>query len=116
MINRLRTPVGSHERFLVVEMFGRNCGMTALMAGYLADADRTLIAEVPFDPDRLAKFMQADRAASAANYAMVIASEGAYPKGGKYRRPVRQTPMATKSSAALETGSAKPSRKRPAPM
>ena len=40
LINRLRTPVGSHERFLVVEMFGRNCGLTALMAGYLADVDR----------------------------------------------------------------------------
>jgi hypothetical protein len=36
LIDRLRTPVGSHERFLVVELFGRNCGQTALMAGYLA--------------------------------------------------------------------------------
>ena len=55
LINRLRTSVGSHERFLVVEMFGRNCGLTALMAGYLADVDRTLIAEVPFDYDKLAR-------------------------------------------------------------
>lgn len=77
LINRLRTPVGSHERFLVVEMFGRNCGMTALMAGYLADTDRTLIAEVPFDLDRLAELMSADREDSNSNYAIAVVSEGA---------------------------------------
>ena len=77
MINNLRTAVGSHERFLVVEMFGRNCGMTSLMAGYLADTDRTLIAEVPFDLDRLADLMSADRAKHTSNYAVAVVSEGA---------------------------------------
>jgi 6-phosphofructokinase len=83
LINRLRTPVGSHERFLVVEMFGRNCGLTALMAGYLADADRTLIAEVPVELDRLATLLAQDRAASASNYAIVVVSEGASIVGGE---------------------------------
>jgi len=77
LINRLRTSAGSHERFLVVEMFGRNCGLTALMAGYLADVDRTLIAEVPFDFDKLARLLGDDRAGSASNYAIVVVSEGA---------------------------------------
>ena len=77
LINRLRTPVGSHERFLVVEMFGRHCGLTALIAGYLADADRTLIAEVPFDLDKLARLVDGDRAGSTSNYAIVVVSEGA---------------------------------------
>lgn len=77
LINRLRTPVGSHERFLVVEMFGRNCGLTALMAGYIADTDRTLIAEVPFELEKLADLMLKDRAASSSNYAIVTVSEGA---------------------------------------
>lgn len=77
MINNLRTAVGSHERFLVVEMFGRNCGMTSLMAGYLADTDRTLIAEVPFELDRLAEMMSADRARRTSNYAIAVVSEGA---------------------------------------
>jgi len=77
LINRLRTPVGSHERFLVVEMFGRHCGLTALIAGYLADADRTLIAEVPFNLDKLARLVSEDRAASTSNYAIVVVSEGA---------------------------------------
>ena len=77
LIGRLRTSVGSHERFLVVEMFGRNCGQTALMAGYLADVDRTLIAEVQFDMARLATMMVGDRAGSPSNYAVVVVSEGA---------------------------------------
>lgn len=77
LINRLRTSAGSHERFLVVEMFGRNCGLTALMAGYLADVDRTLIAEVPFDLDKLARLLSDDRAGSASNYAIAVVSEGA---------------------------------------
>jgi 6-phosphofructokinase len=77
LINRLRTPVGSHERFLVVEMFGRNCGLTSLMAGYLADVDRTLIAEVPVDLKKLSRLMSADRSNSASNYAIVVVSEGA---------------------------------------
>ena len=77
LINRLRTSVGSHERFLVVEMFGRNSGLTALMAGYLADVDRTLIAEVPFDFNKLARLLSEDRAGSASNYAIVVVSEGA---------------------------------------
>lgn len=81
LINNLRTPVGSHERFLVVEMFGRNCGLTSLMAGYLADVDRTLIAEVPFNLNRLAELMSADRAASLSNYAIVVVSEGATATG-----------------------------------
>lgn len=77
LINRLRTSVGSHERFLIVEMFGRNCGMTALMAGYLADTDRTLIAEEPFEMERLAQFMSDDRSKNPSNYSTVVVSEGA---------------------------------------
>ncbi len=82
LINRLRTPAGSHERFLVVEMFGRNCGQSALMAGYLADVDRTLIAEVPFDPEKVARLLMEDRNRSASNYAIVVVSEGASALGG----------------------------------
>lgn len=77
LITRLRTPAGSHERLMVVEMFGRNCGQTALFAGYLADTDRTLIAEVPFDMERLASQMASDHSSSASNYAMLVVSEGA---------------------------------------
>ena len=82
-INALRTPAGSHERIAVIELFGRNCGETALLSGYLADADRTLIAEVPFDIGRLAEFLAKDRAANPSQYAVLVLSEGAVMQGGK---------------------------------
>ncbi|MAZ18115.1 MAG: phosphofructokinase [Ahrensia sp.] len=83
MIANLRTTAGSHERFLIVEMFGRNCGMSALGAGYLSDADRTLIAEVPFEMERLAELLSRDRAANPSNYTVCIVSEGAMESGGR---------------------------------
>ncbi|MBV8799698.1 MAG: ATP-dependent 6-phosphofructokinase [Alphaproteobacteria bacterium] len=77
MLEALRTPAGSHERVAVVELFGRNSGETALISGYIADADRTLIAEVPVDVDRLAELVVKDRATNPSNYAIVAVSEGA---------------------------------------
>ena len=52
-VHQLRTPTGSHERIGVIELFGRNSGETALITGYLADVDRVLISEVPFDVDAM---------------------------------------------------------------
>ncbi len=82
-IHALRTPSGSHERVLMVELFGRNSGETALIAGYLADADRSLICEVPFDIQRLAKMVVADRERNPSRYAVVVVSEGASMIGGE---------------------------------
>jgi len=70
-INALRTSTGSHERIAVVELFGRNSGETALLASYLADADRAIIAEVPFNAEKLAALVAADRMENPARYAMV---------------------------------------------
>ncbi len=82
-IDALRTPTGSHERIAVIELFGRNSGETALLSGYLAGADRVLISEVPFDVDRLAELVMADKAANPSNYAIVVVSEGASMAGGE---------------------------------
>jgi 6-phosphofructokinase 1 len=76
-IDALRTPTGSHERIAVVELFGRNSGETALLSGYLAGADRVLISEVPFDVDKLADLVMADKSAKPSNYAIIVVSEGA---------------------------------------
>jgi 6-phosphofructokinase 1 len=81
-ITALRTTAGSHERIGVIELFGRNSGETALMAGYLADADRVLIAEVPFHAERVAELLLKDRAANPSSYAMLVVSEGAQMAGG----------------------------------
>jgi 6-phosphofructokinase 1 len=82
-INALRTPAGSHERIAVVELFGRNSGETALISAYLADVDRALISEVPFDVERLARLVTEDRRRNPSNYAMVVISEGASMLGGQ---------------------------------
>jgi 6-phosphofructokinase 1 len=81
-IHALRTPTGSHERIAVIELFGRNSGETALISAYLADADRALISEVPFDIERLARLVVEDRARNPSNYAVVVISEGATIAGG----------------------------------
>ena len=82
-IHALRTPAGSHERIAVIELFGRNSGETALVSGYLADADRVLIAEVAFDIQRLAKLLVEDRRRNPSRYAIVVVSEGARMEGGE---------------------------------
>jgi 6-phosphofructokinase 1 len=82
-INALRTPAGSHERIAVVELFGRNSGETALISAYLSDADRALISEVPFDIERVAELIAADRKANPSNYAVLVVSEGASMVGGQ---------------------------------
>lgn len=81
-IDALRTPTGSHERIGVIELFGRNSGETALISGYLADADRVLISEVPFDVEKLASLLMEDKAANPSHYSIVVVSEGASMLGG----------------------------------
>jgi 6-phosphofructokinase len=82
-IHALRTPAGSHERVAVVELFGRNSGETALISAYLADVDRALISEVPFDIERLAELAVADRQRNPSTYSIVVVSEGATMIGGQ---------------------------------
>ncbi len=82
-ITALRTPTGSHERIAVVELFGRNSGETAIFAAYLANADRTVIPEVPYDIHKLAAFLVEDKRANPSNYAILAISEGAQPIGGE---------------------------------
>ncbi len=81
-IHALRTTAGSHERIGVVELFGRNSGETSLFAAYLADVDRAVISEVPFDIDLLCQFLVKDREHNPSHYAILTISEGAFFKGG----------------------------------
>ncbi len=81
-LNDLRTPIGSHERIGLVELFGRNSGETSLVASYLAGVDRALISEVPFDVEKLAELIVGDKERNPSNYAMMTISEGAMPIDG----------------------------------
>ena len=80
-INALRTTIESHERIGVVELFGRRSGETALLAGFLAQVDRTIIAEVPANLDVLLPLLAEDKASNPAHYAICVISEGAKIEG-----------------------------------
>jgi len=82
-IHSLRTSVGSHERIGIIELFGRNSGETSLISAYLADVDRAIISEVPFDPEKLAVLLMQDKRNNPSNYAIMTISEGASMIGGK---------------------------------
>lgn len=81
-ITQLRTSIGSHERIGVIELFGRNSGETSLISAYLSGVDRAIISEVPFDVEKLAGFLVADRKNSPSHYAVMTISEGASMIGG----------------------------------
>ena len=81
-ITALRTTSGSHERITVVELFGRNSGETALISAYLADVDRAVISEVPFDVQKLALLLVQDKYNNPSNYSIMTISEGAREMGG----------------------------------
>jgi 6-phosphofructokinase 1 len=84
-IHALRTSTGSHERIAVIELFGRYCGETSLIAAYLAGVDRAVISEVPFDVEKLAALVMEDKKANPKNYAMITISEGARMIKGQMR-------------------------------
>ncbi|HET9709797.1 MAG TPA: ATP-dependent 6-phosphofructokinase [Gemmatimonadales bacterium] len=77
LTHRLRTSAGSHERFLVIEVFGRYAGFTALLPTMAGAADRCVIPEHPVDVERLAELLTMDRNKNTSRYAVVLVSEGA---------------------------------------
>jgi ATP-dependent phosphofructokinase / diphosphate-dependent phosphofructokinase len=83
MTHALRTTAGSHERFLVIEVFGRYAGFTALLPTMGGAANRCLIPESPFDIERLCELMTEDRSTNPSLYSVALVSEGAVYKGGE---------------------------------
>ncbi len=73
----LRTSAGSHERFLVIEVFGRYAGFTALLPTMAGAADRCVIPEHPFDIDQFTDLMVYDRSRHPSRYSVALVSEGA---------------------------------------
>ncbi|PID71157.1 MAG: phosphofructokinase [Flavobacteriales bacterium] len=85
LTNSLRTAAGSHERFLVLEVFGRYAGFTAMLPTLAGAANRCLIPEAPFDIDHLTELLSNDRKSNPSNYSIVLVSEGATFKGGEMK-------------------------------
>jgi len=83
MTHMLRTSAGSHERFLVIEVFGRYAGFTALLPTMAGAANRCVIPEYKFNIDRLTDLMVADKHTNPSSYSVVLVSEGAMIAGGE---------------------------------
>ena len=81
--NSLRTSAGSHERFLVLEVFGRYAGFTAMLPTMAGAANRCVIPEHRFDIEQLTELLVDDRDRNPSKYAIVLVSEGAMFEGGE---------------------------------
>jgi 6-phosphofructokinase 1 len=89
----LRTCAGSHERIMVVEVFGRNAGFSALLPTVGGAADRCVIPEHPFDIELLTELLVEDRLKNPSKYSIVLVSEGALFKGGTIKYEDEETDM-----------------------
>jgi len=83
MTHALRTTAGSHERYLVIEVFGRYAGFTALLPTMAGAANRCVIPEYQFDIEQLCSLLTQDRMTNPSHYSVVLVSEGAMFKGGQ---------------------------------
>jgi 6-phosphofructokinase 1 len=83
LANTIRTSAGSHERFMVLEVFGRYAGFTAMLPTMAGAANRCVIPEYKFNVERLAELLVEDRAKNPSKYSVVLVSEGAMFEGGE---------------------------------
>jgi 6-phosphofructokinase 1 len=83
MTNSLRTSAGSHERFMVLEVFGRYAGFTAMLPTMAGAANRCVIPEHKFNIEQLTDLLVHDRNRNPSRYSIVLVSEGAMFEGGE---------------------------------
>jgi len=83
LANNLRTIAGSHERFLVLEVFGRYAGFTAMLPTMAGAANRCVIPEFKFNIEHLTELLSKDRMSNPSRYSICLISEGAMFEGGE---------------------------------
>src|SRR5262249_47926409 len=88
IVERSRTPAGSHHWVQVVEVMGRHAGHLAFWSALAGGAYLTLIPEHAFDFDRVKALLDERLAPHPSGrrvprYAAIVAAEGATPVGGK---------------------------------
>lgn len=79
-IDRLRITAGSHSRIFIVETMGRRAGWLALEGGEASGVAVILIPEHDFVMERVTELLKM-RKRSGKRYSIVLASEGAKPRG-----------------------------------
>ena len=83
LANSLRTVAGSHERLMILEVFGRYAGFTAMLPTMAGASHRCVIPEYKFNIERLAELLMLDRQFNPSHYSVVLVSEGAMFEGGE---------------------------------
>ncbi len=83
LTNSMRTSAGSHERFMILEIFGRYAGFTAMLPTMAGAAHRCVIPEFKFDIEHLTKLMVKDRNENPSNYSILLISQGAMFEDGE---------------------------------
>ena len=83
LANSLRTVAGSHERLMILEVFGRYAGFTAMLPTMAGASHRCVIPEFKFNIERLAELLMADRKHNPSHDSVVLVSEGAMFEGGE---------------------------------
>jgi 6-phosphofructokinase len=82
MTNSLRTSAGSHERIMILEVFGRYAGYTSLLPTMAGAANRCVIPEYKFNIEQLTDLLVYDRNRNPSRYSICLVSEGATFEGG----------------------------------
>jgi ATP-dependent phosphofructokinase / diphosphate-dependent phosphofructokinase len=106
-VHEIRAMAGSREEIAVVEILGRDSGLTTLLISLLAGADRTLIPEAPIDPEKLAALLLHDKQTNPNNYAILTMSEAVHvvpEKVRKYLPELSRLAKARTLSNALDSG------------
>lgn len=79
-LDKLHSTAKSHDRVMVVEVMGRECGWIALNSGISGGADIILIPEITFDMEKVCNKIS-DNELHDKHYAIVVVAEGALGKG-----------------------------------
>lgn len=106
-IHEVRAMAGSREEIAVIEILGRETGLTTMLISLLAGADRALVPEVPFDPERLAALLVDDQRMNPSNYAILTMSEASNilpDKVSKYGPELSRLANSRVLAQALATG------------
>jgi 6-phosphofructokinase 1 len=80
-IDKLHTTAESHDRVIVMEVMGRHSGFIALHSGVAGAAHAILIPEIPYDLSKVCEAIMS-RERRGRFFDVVVAAEGAFPKGG----------------------------------
>ena len=105
-LQRLRDTADSHNRVIVLEVFGRKAGWTALYTAIAADADYVLLPERN-PADLQGMFAKLREVKKRRNYALVVVAEGAdHPDLDEWAKEIAQGLQGTKlGESAVEIDS-----------